>query len=61
MKFKTTDGDVSMRVVALRSNDAGETYLEFDFDNNEKIRVPCILDIDYITVVKNLVRRRNDP
>ena len=57
MKFKTTDGDVVITNVELTNDDDGQTFLIFDFDNKRREIIPCTLNIDYLTVVRKLIKK----
>ena len=60
MKFETDEGNVTITKVRLSNFDSGDTFLEFQFSNDRIITVPIELDIDYLTVVRNLVRRKHE-
>lgn len=60
MKFKTDQGDVYIKSVEITNDDNGETFLIFYFDNGMYDTIPCKLNLDYLTVVRKLVRNKHD-
>ena len=60
MKFKTDIGDVRIIHVELTNDKLGEVLLIFTFDNGDKSTIPCDINMDYITVVKKMVKKKHD-
>ena len=60
MKFETDEGNVRIIHVEITNDAEGKTYLIFDFDNGVKQTIPCHINLDYITVVRNLVKRKHE-
>ena len=62
MKFKVIWGTheqwAEITDVELTNDDDGKTVLIFNFDNGIQQEIPCKLNIDYLTVVRNLVRTK---